>query len=72
MMHSASISCLAFNEDGKMLASGSRDGRIKVWSILSGKCLKKFNHAHSEAVKRLVFSKSGSQVLSCSSDATIR
>ena len=30
MMHNDAILCLAFSKDGDMLASGSRDGLIKV------------------------------------------
>jgi WD40 repeat protein len=29
--HTAAVNAVAFSHDGKLLASGSRDGTIKVW-----------------------------------------
>ncbi len=30
----ASIDCLAFSDDGRLLAAGGQDGKVRVWSIL--------------------------------------
>jgi WD40 repeat protein/uncharacterized caspase-like protein len=35
--HAGSIQSLAFNSDGKLLVSGSRDASMKLWDVLAGK-----------------------------------
>ncbi|PRP79879.1 WD40 repeat-containing protein SMU1-like [Planoprotostelium fungivorum] len=72
MMHDDAILCLAFTSDSVNLASGSQDGKIKVWQISTGKCLVKFEQAHSQGVTCVQFAKDNTQLLSGSFDATIR
>ena len=49
-MHDEAILCLDFSSDSELLSSGSKDGKIKVWEIKSGTCLRKFESAHSQGL----------------------
>ncbi len=44
MMHDTSVLCLTFSRDSELLASGSQDGKVKVWQIRTGKCMRKYVH----------------------------
>ena len=72
MMMEEAVLCLAFSRDSEMLVSGAQDGKIKVWKITTGQCLRKFEKAHSKGVTCLQFSRDNSQVLSASFDTAIR
>jgi hypothetical protein len=42
--HRDSVLCVAFSPDGKLLASGSYDGSMKVWNVADGTVLREFVH----------------------------
>jgi len=72
MMHDDSILTVAYSRDSELLASGSQDGKVKVWRIRTGACLRKFERAHTAGVTCVVFSRDGTQLLTCSFDNTVR
>ena len=72
MMMEDAVLCLTFSRDSEMLATGSQDGKIKVWKIQTGQCLRKFEKAHSKGITSMQFSKDNSQLLTTSFDMTVR
>jgi len=72
MMMDSAVLSLNYSRDSEMLATGSQDGQIKVWKIATGQCLRRFDHAHTEGVTCVSFSRDGTQVLSGSFDQTVR
>jgi WD40 repeat protein len=72
MMMDDAVLCMCFSRDSEMLATGGQDGKMKVWKIQTGQCLRKFERAHSKGVTSITFSKDNSQLLTCSFDMTIR
>jgi WD40 repeat protein len=52
--------------------AGSQDGKVKVWRVRSGLCLRKFDHAHAQGVTCISVSRDGTQILSGSFDGTVR
>ncbi len=72
MMMDDSVLCMAFSVDSEMLATGSHDGKIKVWKLMTGQCLRRFERAHSKGITSIQFSRDGGQLLSASYDQTVR
>ncbi|MBW4568761.1 MAG: hypothetical protein KME31_12260 [Tolypothrix carrinoi HA7290-LM1] len=40
--HLEAVRSVAFCPDGQTLVSGSEDGTVKLWDVLTGECLKTF------------------------------
>ncbi|RLN95171.1 hypothetical protein BBJ28_00014793, partial [Nothophytophthora sp. Chile5] len=72
MMHDESVTAEAFSRDGELLATGSEEGKIKVWKLATGLCLRRFDNAHSQGIHSLVFSRDGTQLLTASFDHLVR
>lgn len=60
MMMEEAVLSLLFSRDSEMLASGAQNGKIVIWKIASGQCLRRFEKAHSMGVTCLQFSKNNS------------
>src|SRR5207253_1763209 len=48
--HVDGISSVAVDRDGMHLASGGKDGEVKIWDIASGKFISTLKQAHSSMV----------------------
>ena len=64
MLHKETITALEFSSDSEMLASGSKKGEVKIWRVVNGNCLKKFELLHSTSITCLKFLKENSHILS--------
>ncbi|GIX66116.1 WD-40 repeat protein [Babesia caballi] len=68
MLHDALVVSLAVSRDSEVLASGDKDGHIKVWKISTGECVRKMSHAHEGAVTCMTFSRDSTNLLTGSFD----
>lgn len=69
--HWRAVEVLQTSSDGKLLASGGQDGRVKLWQMKSGKLVHTLK-AHRLLVSGLAFSPDGHSLASASWDGTIR
>jgi WD40 repeat protein len=69
--HSGGVNSVAFSLDGKTVASGSGDGTIKLWDIVTGREIRTFS-GHSWFVYSVAFSPDGKTVVSGSRDKTVK
>jgi WD40 repeat protein len=68
--HLLSASTLAFSPDGRAVATGSRDGRVKLWNVSNGFCAATFSD-HASAVTSIAFA-ANDVIVSASLDGTVR
>jgi WD40 repeat protein len=68
--HTAAVYSVAFNADGRTLASASRDGTVKLWVAPGGE-LRTTLEGHSEAVFDVAFSPDGKTLASASLEVVL-
>ncbi|MGE5391378.1 MAG: WD40 repeat domain-containing protein [Deltaproteobacteria bacterium] len=68
--HSEHATSLAISPDGKILASGSKDTTINLWSFPDGKLLKTLN-GHTDTVLALAITPDGETLVSAGKDKRI-
>ncbi len=68
--HKGSITSISYSPDGKILASGSEDNTIKLWSMPEGKLIKVLK-GHYKYVSSMCFSPDGKILISGGADKKI-
>jgi WD40 repeat protein len=68
--HTQSVSSVAFRRDGKVLASGSADGDIRLWDVETHELLGTLS-AQQKAIKSVVFSPQKGVLASVGEDDSI-
>jgi WD40 repeat protein len=69
--HHGFVYCVQFSPDGKILASGGADRRIRLWNTDTGKIISTFD-GHQESVMALAFMPNGKILISAGADRTLR
>eukprot|EP00698_Gefionella_okellyi_P013776 TRINITY_DN3791_c0_g1_i1.p1 TRINITY_DN3791_c0_g1~~TRINITY_DN3791_c0_g1_i1.p1 ORF type:complete len:848 (-),score=140.28 TRINITY_DN3791_c0_g1_i1:1180-3519(-) len=69
--HFYDMNVVAYSPDGRTLATGGDDGKVKFWSTTSGHCFCTFAD-HVAPVTGVVFVPNGTAVLTSSMDGTVR
>mmetsp|Transcript_49768 Transcript_49768/g.119305 ORF Transcript_49768/g.119305 Transcript_49768/m.119305 type:complete len:512 (+) Transcript_49768:24-1559(+) len=72
MMHEDAVLSLAWSKDSEIVATGDQGGKIKIWKVRTGQCVRKFERAHVQGVTCLAFSRDSTQLCSASYDASMR
>lgn len=68
--HTNIVDAVAFSPDGRAVVTGSKDGRIKLWSVQTGFCITTFS-SHRAEVTALTFV-ANDTIASASIDGTVR
>src|SRR5262245_48211634 len=69
--HKHTITCLAYSRDGSRLASGSKDGTVRLWDAQSGKPLTVMDE-HRDMVVAVAFSPDGKLLAASSHDTAVK
>uniref|UniRef100_A0A0K8TM82 Cleavage stimulation factor subunit 1 n=1 Tax=Tabanus bromius TaxID=304241 RepID=A0A0K8TM82_TABBR len=71
--HKGTVTCVKYALTGKVYATGSIDGCIKIWDGVSGRCINSIISAHNgEEVCSVQFSRNGKYLLSSGKDSVVK
>src|SRR5262245_8145891 len=65
--HEAIITCLAYSPDGTLLASGSKDGYVRIWDLKTGTTRHSFA-GHTRMATDVAFTPDGKSLASAADD----
>jgi WD40 repeat protein/DNA-binding SARP family transcriptional activator len=69
--HEAPVQTLSFSPHGSLLATGSKDGMVRLWDITNRQTIRVL-HGHQDVVRTAVFSPDGAVLVTSGHDFTIR
>ncbi len=69
--HLKALRAVAFRPDGRVLATASKDGRVKLWNLQTGRLIQTLA-GHSRVVFDLVFSRDGQTLITCAEDKKVK
>lgn len=69
--HTQGVKAIAFSPNGKLIASGGFDDKVKVWDVQTGREIRSFS-GHTNDVNSVLFSADSKSVISGSNDGTIK
>jgi WD40 repeat protein len=69
--HTDAVTCAAFSRDGKLLATGSRDKTIKIWSLPDGRELRTLL-GHTGEIRQVQFSRDAKTLVSAGADKVVK
>jgi WD40 repeat protein/serine/threonine protein kinase len=71
LSHETGVSCVAFSPDGQCLATGAKDGFVRLWQVKNGQQRQKWR-AHDEYIPCVAFSRDGRYLATGSRDQTVK
>jgi ribosomal RNA-processing protein 9 len=71
MHHKGAIFSIALSSDGQFMASGGRDTKIRLWDMLTFKCIHVFE-GHRGPVTSIAFRRKTADLYSASNDRTVK
>jgi RNA polymerase sigma factor (sigma-70 family) len=69
--HEDGVYSVAFSRDGRLLATASHDGTVRLWNVMTGKCLATLS-GHEGKLHQVAFAPDGMRVATAGEDKTAR